>query len=197
MCPSIIYPSIYLDTDMHMQALGCPHGVRVVGVHAWKHTPCPSVVCVCSDVRAFIKCRYLCLVLLVIASVVGDRAPMQVDHHAPIHTLDLVRKATKCVSGLHLPPCKKLERSQSPPLLLAKLENIAEQKVGDKTQEKKVEDRSARMEEKKDAGRRRRDANGGLRRQRLSWVPSPTASAYTFCCRLTPRRWRHRAATCC
>ena len=154
MYPSIIYPSIYLDTDMHMQALGCPYGVRVVGVHAWKHTPCPSVVCVCSDVRAFIKCRYLCLVLLVIASVVGDRAPMQVDHHAPIHTLDLVRKATKCVSGLHLPPYKKLERSQSPPLLLAKLENIAEQKVGDKTQEKKVEDRSARMEEKKDAGRR-------------------------------------------
>ena len=26
--PSIIYPSFYLHTDMHMQALGCPHGLR-------------------------------------------------------------------------------------------------------------------------------------------------------------------------
>ena len=26
---------------------------------------------------------------------------------------------------------------------------------------------------------------------------NPTYNAYTFCCRLNPRRWRHRAATCC
>ncbi|MGB1591543.1 MAG: hypothetical protein ACPIOQ_02235 [Promethearchaeia archaeon] len=51
------------------------------------------------------------------------------------------------MSGLHLPQCKKFERSASPPLLLANLENSAEQKVGDKTQEKKVEDRSDRREQ--------------------------------------------------